>query len=77
MNLFNLFSAPKPADIAEKHLRLAQLQLLEAHGAREAANAQVNALQERVRRLTTTVQTLSAESPSDIPTHGALAWTKS
>lgn len=61
MNLLDLFRTPKPAAVAAEHLRIAQLQLLEAHGEREAANARVNTLQERVRRLTTTVDTLARE----------------
>ena len=63
MKLFNLFKQPSPLDIAIKQLRFAQLQLLEANGAREAAIGHVNVLEARVKRLQQTVQTYS-ETPS-------------
>ena len=63
MKLFNLFKQPSPLDVAIKQLRFAQLQLLEANGAREAAIGHVNVLEARVKRLQQTVQTYS-ETPS-------------
>jgi hypothetical protein len=61
MKILNPFAAPKPIEVAKTHLRLAQLQLLDAHREREAANARVNTLQESVRRLGQTVQSLSSQ----------------
>jgi hypothetical protein len=56
MNLFKMFRQPDPIDIAVKQLRLAQLQLLEACGAREAAQGHVTVLETRIRRLQQTVE---------------------
>jgi hypothetical protein len=64
MKLFNLFSPPSPLDLAIKQLRLAQLQLLEACGARESAQGHVTVLEARVKRLQATVQTYS-ETPAE------------
>jgi hypothetical protein len=75
-NLLNHFRAPTPAEVAANHLRTAQLQLLEAHGEKESATARVNTLQERVRRLTLTVETLSKEDARADTTRSGLAWTQ-
>ena len=64
MKLFNLFKQPSPLDVAIKQLRFAQLQLLEANGAREAAIGHVNVLEARVKRLQQTVQTYSETPPA-------------
>jgi len=61
--LKSYFSPPSPLDMATKQLRLAQLNLLEACGALEVAKGHVAVLQERVKRLQSTVQTYS-ETPT-------------
>jgi hypothetical protein len=63
MKIPNPFSPPSPLDVAAKQLRLAQLNLLEAHGALEAAKGHVRVLEERVARLKVTVQAYS-ETPA-------------
>ena len=63
MKFLNPFKQPSPLDVAVKQLRFAQLQLLEANGAREAAIGHVNVLEARVKRLQQTVQMYS-ETPS-------------
>jgi hypothetical protein len=62
MKIPNPFVQPSPLDIATKQLRFAQIQLLDACGALEAAKGHVSVLQERVKRLQSTVQTYS-ETP--------------
>ncbi len=64
MKFPNPFSPPSPLDMATKQLRHAQLQLLEACGAMEAAKGHVLVLQERVKRLQSTVQTYSETAGS-------------
>jgi hypothetical protein len=65
MNLTNPFKHPTPLDVATKQLRFAQLQLLEANGAKEAAIGHVDVLEVRVKRLQETVQAFSTPSPSN------------
>jgi len=59
MNILNPFRLPTPLDVAAKELRLAQLELLAACGAREAAAGRVTVLESRVKRLEATVVTYS------------------
>jgi hypothetical protein len=59
LKLLKAFAPPTPLDMATKQLRLAQLNLLEAAGALEAAKGHVNVLTERVRRLQSDVQRYS------------------
>jgi len=59
MNFLKPFQLPTPLDVAAKELRLAQLELLSACGAREAATGRVTVLEARVKRLEATVNTYS------------------
>jgi hypothetical protein len=63
MNLFKPFQLPTPLDVATKELRLSQLELLQACGAREAAAGRVTVLESRVKRLQATVVSYTEASP--------------
>ena len=67
MKIPNPFATPTPLEVATKQLHVAQLQLLEALGAREAANGHVSVLEARVERLQQTVQTYSGTPRSTNP----------
>jgi hypothetical protein len=55
-NPFKIFKQPDPMDVAVKHLHTAQLQMLEACGVRENAQAHVTILETRIKRLQQTVE---------------------
>jgi hypothetical protein len=63
-NLKDLFRLPHPLNVAVKELHMAQLELLQAHGALEAAKGHVAVLGERVKRLQATVDAYSKSAES-------------
>jgi hypothetical protein len=67
MNFMKPFQLPTPLDVATKELRLSQLELLQACGAREAAAGRVTVLEARVKRLQATVVAYTEASPDAAP----------
>jgi hypothetical protein len=60
----DMFRLPHPLNVAVKELQMAQLELLQAHGALEAAKGHVSVLGERVKRLQATVDLYSKSEES-------------